>query len=89
MPREVFGQFEHLAIAQLDSGIQLQNENKTGIATARIKISGAGGPFAEIAREKINGVNAPFVFRWEKQGWIPWSWHLVNVENPELEIPAP
>ncbi len=33
-------------------------------------------------------VEKPFRFVWRKEGWFPWSWRLVRVENDSLQIPA-
>lgn len=30
----------------------------------------------------------PFLLTWRKEGWWPWTWRLVRVENPELELPT-
>jgi hypothetical protein len=30
----------------------------------------------------------PFELRWRHESWKPWDWKLVEVHNPELEVPA-
>jgi hypothetical protein len=32
-------------------------------------------------------LDQPFSFHWKKEGWWPWTWRLVNITNPALELP--
>jgi hypothetical protein len=27
-------------------------------------------------------------FLWKREAWRPWSWQLVSVQNPALDIPS-
>lgn len=34
----------------------------------------------------LNGLDEPWIFEWQKESWIPWSWKLVRIENDSLNI---
>lgn len=55
-------------------------------ATTRtvLKISGNGGPVAQIVMERVNTLRGPFTFAWRKASWRPWDWQLTSVDHPDL-----
>ena len=47
----------------------------------------ATGFFAtDLITSKLNGIDAPWVFEWKKESWLPWSWKLVRIENSGLDL---
>jgi len=82
---EVFGQFLFLSIP--GQTLQCDISGSTGLTRDRIKITGSGGPIAQIVMETVNRIQAPFVFTWERKSWKPWDWRLIRIDQPELEIP--
>ncbi len=59
----------------------------SGHVSMHLRIEGAGGPLAHLAMQRVNSLTEPFTFRWRKRSWQPWNWALVEVNQPELEIP--
>lgn len=55
-------------------------------ATTRtvIKITGNGGPLAQMVAERVNMLREPFVFTWRQASGKPWDWQLTGVDQPEL-----
>ena len=82
--REVLRQFFTLTIQSEVLAHELHGEE--GSVTARLKINGNGTALAEMARQEINCLSAPFVFTWTRQSWKPWDWQLTAVENPQLRL---
>ena len=56
-----------------------------GYWTAKITIQ-SSGEFAEYIKSRVNALDAPFEFEWQRGAW-PWNWTLVAVRNSALEIP--
>lgn len=44
-------------------------------------------PIGEMMLSTARRLDQPFTFHWKKEGWWPWTWRLVNITNPSLEIP--
>ncbi len=62
-------------------------EKKDGkiIYTSRLAISGKGiGPGATAVMRQLNSLKAPFTFTWEKQGFLPAGWRLIEMDNPDI-----
>ena len=84
-PREIFQQFVFLSIQQQPATIDAQGNDFR--ISARLLIHGTGGPLAEFAMERVNALSKPFLFHWQRQSWKPWDWALVEIEQPQLEVP--
>lgn len=56
-----------------------------GESVMRFEASGNGSPLAHQIIREINQLETPFLFRWEKLGFWPGDWHLVRIENPDLD----
>ena len=81
---QVFQQFLFLTI-KTDNEQYTIAEGKAHVA-AKIRVSGQGGPLAQLAMERVNALQAPFGFDWvHGASWKPWDWKLVRVEQPELK----
>ncbi len=61
-----------------------------GTWRARIQLAGtdAGAEMAPEIIRRVNSLTTPFELRWRQESWEPWDWKLVEVRNPELEVPA-
>jgi len=60
-------------------------EGRRAVVTTRLVVSGqAIGPVGHEVTRTVNQLKEPFVFTWEKQGFLPSSWRLVSMENPSL-----
>jgi len=57
--------------------------------TAKLRLEGKSlTPVGEMMLSMARQLNEPFTFHWKKEGWGPWSWRLVSITHPELELPA-
>jgi hypothetical protein len=63
-----------------------RTENGRGFWSAKIKITGTG-EFADFIPGRVNSLESPFEFEWQRGATWPWDWKLVSVRNPALEIP--
>jgi hypothetical protein len=84
--REVFGQFIFLTLEDRTD----QYERREADATTRtmVKISGQGGPVAQLVMERVNTLREPFSFTWRHIGAAPWNWQLMHIDQSELNIDA-
>jgi hypothetical protein len=80
--REAFRLFLFVTIENRTDSCEMAPESAT--ARTVIKISGNGGPGAQLVMERVNTVQGPFTFAWRKASWKPWDWRLTSVEHPEL-----
>ena len=83
---EVFGQFIFLTIQS--EPLSCSVSGSTGVTQDRVKVSGSGGPIAQVVIERVDRLRQPFVFTWERMSWKPWDWRLTRFDQPELEIDA-
>jgi hypothetical protein len=84
--REVFAQFFALELTM--SQPVLSRHDGNGEVSGRLIAKGSGGPFAQMAIDKLQELREPFTFRWQKRSWKPWDWTLMRVDHPTLEVPA-
>jgi SnoaL-like domain len=82
--RTVFSQFLVMEITATEP--EVEEANGFGTVRAKLKLSGSGGPVAELAIQKVAALQQPFIFEWRQASWKPWHWVLVRVDQPELEI---
>ncbi len=80
--REVFRQFLFVTIENRTDSCEMAADSAT--TRTVIKISGHGGPLAQLVMERVNLLRGPFVFGWRKASWKPWDWELTGVDHPEL-----
>jgi hypothetical protein len=80
--REAFRQFMFVTIENRIDSCEMGDKQAT--ARTVIKISGNGGPVAQLVMERVNTLSGPFTFEWRKASWKPWDWQLVRVDHPEL-----
>jgi hypothetical protein len=83
---EVLRQFLFLTIENKTLACELNGGS--AITRTVLKISGSGGPLAELVMRRVNTLREPFVFEWRRQSRAPWDWQLTRVDQPELDIGA-
>lgn len=59
-----------------------------GTWRARIQLAGEGPEVTPEVLSRVNSLTTPFELRWRRESWKPWDWKLVQVRNPELELPT-
>jgi hypothetical protein len=63
-----------------------RTENGRGYWSAKVNVKGSG-EFADFIESRVNSLESPFEFEWQRGPTWPWDWKLVAVKNPDLEIP--
>jgi hypothetical protein len=81
--REVFRQFLFVTVESRTDSCELASDSAT--TRTVIKISGSGGPVAQLVMERVNTLRDPFTFGWRKASWKPWDWQLTGIDHPELK----
>lgn len=84
--RQVFGNFLFLRIEH--RVIRASVSGSEGACEAQVKISGQGGPIAQLVATKVNGLAEPFTFTWRQRSGWPWDWDLSRVDHPTLNPDA-
>ena len=78
--------FRALGQTRIDaSATAIRREEDRGYWTARITIQGTG-ELADFIQNRVNTLNAPFEFEWQRAATWPWDWKLVAVRNAALDI---
>jgi len=79
--------FRVLPNARIESSVvSIQSKDGHGSWSAKIRVQ-ATGEFADFVVNRVNSLEAPFEFEWQRGATWPWDWKLVSVKNPALEIP--
>ena len=81
---QVFGQFLFCNITAEEHSLALADG--AGAIGVRLTLGGTGGPIAEYAKQRVNSLTEPFVFKWAHRSWKPWDWELIAVDQPQLDI---
>ena len=81
----MFGQFLFCDIQSEERALSLADG--AGTIAARLALGGTGGPIAEYAKQRVNSLTEPFIFKWTRRSWKPWDWELMEVDQPQLDIP--
>lgn len=67
---------------------QWQSEGTEAKFTTGFTLSGKPiTPAGELILTEGSRPHDPFTFVWKREGWGAWTWKLVAVKNPSLEIP--
>src|SRR5437762_3351251 len=78
--------FRALGHTRIDaSAIAIRRAEDRGYWTAKITIQGTG-ELADFIQNRVNTLDAPFEFEWQRGATWPWDWKLVAVRNIALEI---
>ena len=64
----------------LDSG--------NGVVDTSLRVQSNGGHASGMISEKALELQEMTRFLWKREAWRPWSWQLVSVQNPALDIPS-
>lgn len=76
-------QFIALAVVPEDEVLEITGKNAT--VSSRITFRGTPlGPGAGEVTRRVNRLNQPFLFTWQKQSFLPSSWRLVSLENEAI-----
>lgn len=60
-------------------------EGDDAVVTAKIVVGGNPiGPIGNEVNRRINQFKEPFVFTWKKESFLPSSWKLISIDQPEL-----
>jgi hypothetical protein len=79
--------FRALPGAKIDSNVaSIHAVNARGTWTARITVKSTG-EYADYITSRVNSLETPFIFEWQRGATWPWDWKLVAVRNPGLEVP--
>lgn len=63
-------------------------DGANGVVDTSLLAKSAGGPAADYIAGKSVELKETTRFTWKREAWMPWSWRLVNIQNPALEIPS-
>ncbi len=80
---DVGSQFMILVLKSEKQMIEIGN----AAATVSVHLTVSGKPLGPVANEvtrRANRLKEPFVFTWEKQSFLPSSWRLVRIDQPEM-----
>ncbi|MDF1739318.1 MAG: hypothetical protein P1U86_09170 [Verrucomicrobiales bacterium] len=81
---DVGSQFMALVVTAEDQTLEI-NEDGIAVVTAKLIVSGKPvGPAGQEATKRVNQLKSPFTFTWKKDSFLPTSWRLVKIDNPDL-----
>jgi hypothetical protein len=63
-------------------------DGANGVVDTSLQVKSMGGPASEIIAARAVELKETSRFLWKREPWRPWSWRLVSVQNPALDIPA-
>lgn len=59
-----------------------------GVVDTSLQVKSSGGPASGIIAARAVELKETTRFIWKREGWQPWNWRLVSIQNPALEIPS-
>jgi hypothetical protein len=85
--KDITTQFLSVQIEFTDE--RIERRGRDVIYTARARLDGQPlTPVGAMMTSYSAQNRDPFVFTWTKEGWWPWSWRLIQIENASLELPT-
>ncbi len=63
-------------------------ETDQGVVDTGLKAIAGGGPGSDTIESRAVRAKEPTRFLWKRQPWRPWSWQLVSIQNPDIDIPS-
>ena len=79
--------FRHFQWIELRRGEEKWQFGKgTATVTVTLDLRGEGDQIATLARDTAATATEPFVFTFRKTGAMPWSWRIVSIDQPQLNI---
>ncbi len=82
--QDIRSQFLVLGLHLEDTRWNVTNNKAT--LTARIRVGGTPFGIGSSIQSMINRESSPMIFNWEKESWQPWSWKLVSMNHPEIDM---
>lgn len=74
-------QFIALVVTPEDERIEIEGRRATVVS--RLVVGGKpAGPAGQEVMRQVNRTEEPFVFVWERRGFLPSAWRLVGFDNP-------
>jgi hypothetical protein len=58
------------------------------VVDTSLRVQSNGGHASGMIAEKAMELQEMTRFLWKREAWRPWSWQLVSVQNPALDIPS-
>lgn len=84
--RDVNAQFFDLKVEWENPALTVADN--TAVLRARPKLDGrALSPVGDFMLREARKFQEPFEFHWQKEGIWPWSWKIVRIAQPDLELP--
>src|SRR5205823_669354 len=66
--------------------VQSEARDMRGSVSARLRLEGNGTALAQMAKDEVNSLDAPFVFEWTRKSWKPWDWRLTRADCADLRL---
>lgn len=85
--RKLLGSFLFLSIEPTVT--DARTASGLGMVKTKLKIVGNGAGLSTMVMAEANRLKQPWVFHWHKRGCWPWSWELVQIDNPEVRYGRP
>jgi hypothetical protein len=85
--RDVSRQFLTLRIEWVDPRFEPTGDGAIALTTLPRLEGKSITPIGEMMLSTARRLDEPFTFVWRKEGWWPWTWRIVKISNPALEIP--
>lgn len=85
--RKLLGSFLFLSIESAVT--DARTASGLGMVKTKLKIVGNGAGLSTMVITEANRLKQPWVFHWHKRGRWPWSWELVQIDNPEVRYGRP
>ena len=63
-------------------------DSGSGLVDTSLRVQSNGSPAAGMIAERVTELQEMTRFIWKREAWRPWSWRLVSVQNPVLDIPS-
>jgi hypothetical protein len=86
--RDVSRQFLTLRVEWVDPRYEAAPDGGMALTTVPRLEGKSLTPIGEMMLSTARQLEQPFTFHWKKEGWWPWTWRIVKITNPALEIPA-
>lgn len=85
--RQLLGSFLFLSIEPTVTSAR--TASGLGMVKTKLKIVGNGAGLSSMVMTEANRLTEPWVFHWHKRGRWPWSWELVQIDNPQVRYGRP
>ncbi|MDQ6861976.1 MAG: hypothetical protein M3032_12580 [Verrucomicrobiota bacterium] len=83
--KEIRRYARNLHIERLGVGVRFDRAEAE--CTARISISADENGVTGLIKQRVNNLDAPFLFRWRYGSGKPWDWKLTRASNDALDLP--